>query len=142
MPLPILIVLLVVLVGSLVMGFTGPPGRRVRPLLTILLLGVGLVLFPLGLGAVVIGEPRTGTLLVWMGVLLFACAARLLRAPEHRPDDGEDDEGGGGPPGPGPAPGRARRARPGLGRVRPPARGLGAPADARGHALSDGGRAG
>ncbi len=104
LPLPILVLLLVVLVGALVMGFTGPPGSRMRPLLTIMLLGVGLVLFPLGLGAVVIGEPRTGTLMVWMGVLLFSCAARLLRAPEHRPDDGEDEGGGGGPGGPGPPP--------------------------------------
>ena len=101
LPLPIVVLLLLVQVGALVMGFFGPPGGRMRPLLTILLLGTGLVLLPLGLGAVAIGESRMGTLMVWSGVLLFACAARLLRAPEpRRPDDGEDD-GGGGPGGPG-----------------------------------------
>ena len=43
--------------------------------------------------------------MVWCGVLLFACSARLLRAPEQRrPDDGEDDGGGGGPGGPQPPP--------------------------------------
>jgi hypothetical protein len=104
LPLPIVVLLLVVQVGALVMGFTGPPGSRVRPALTILLLGTGLVLLPLGLGAVAIGEPRTGTLMVWIGVLLFACAARLLRAPEHRPDDEDDEGGGGGPGGPQPPP--------------------------------------
>jgi hypothetical protein len=104
LPLPIVALLLVLQVGALVLGFVGPPGSRVRPLLTILLLGTGLVLLPLGLGAVAIGEPRTGTLLVWCGVLLFACSARLLRAPEpRRPEDGEDDEGG-GPGGPQPPP--------------------------------------
>lgn len=104
LPLPIVVALLLVQVGALVMGFLGRPGRRMRPALTILLLGVGLVLLPLGLGAVAIGEPRTGTLMVWCGVLLFASAARLLRAPEpRRPDEG-DDEGGGGPGPPGPPP--------------------------------------
>lgn len=105
LPLPVILLLLVVQVGALVMGFTGPPGSRLRPFLTTLLLGTGLVLLPLGLGAVVIGEPRTGTLLVWAGVLLFACSARLLRAPETpRDDHREDEDGGGGPRRPEPPP--------------------------------------
>lgn len=100
LPLPIVVTLLLVQVGALLMGFLGPPGRRMRPALTILLLGTGLVLLPLGLGAVAIGESRTGTLMVWCGVLLFASAARLLRAPEPRRPDERDDGGGpgGGPP--------------------------------------------
>ena len=67
LPLPIVVTLLLVQVGALLMGFLGPPGRRMRPALTILLLGTGLVLLPLGLGAVAIGESRTGTLMVWCG---------------------------------------------------------------------------
>lgn len=108
MPLPILALLLAVQVGALVMGFTGPPGSRMRPALTILLLGTGLVLLPLGLGAVAIGASRTGTLMVWSGVLLFACSARLLRAPEPpRPDEsgGDDGRGPGGPDAPPQEPG-------------------------------------
>lgn len=100
LPLPIVVTLLFVQLGALVMGFLGPPGTRMRPVLTILLLGAGLVLLPLGLGAVAVGESRTGTLMVWCGVLLFASAARLLRAPEPRRPDDEEDEGG-GPGGPG-----------------------------------------
>ena len=100
LPLPIVVTLLFVQLGALVMGFLGPPGTRMRPVLTILLLGAGLVLLPLGLGAVAVGESRTGTLMVWCGVLLFASAARLLRAPEQRRPDDEEDEGG-GPGGPG-----------------------------------------
>ena len=81
LPLPTVVTLLLVQVGALLMGFLGPPGRRMRPALTILLLGAGPVLLPLGLGAVAIGESRTGTLMGWCGVMLFACAGRRLRAP-------------------------------------------------------------
>ena len=108
MPLPIVLLLLVVLAGALLVGFLGAPGGRMRPLVTVVLLGLGLVLLPLGLGAVVIGQPETGTLMVWAGVLLFSCAARFLRAPEHGDNDDEEDEGGGGgggPQGPKPDPG-------------------------------------
>ncbi len=109
MPLPAVLGLLLVQVGALVVGFFGPPVGRVRPILTALLLGSGLLLLPLGFVAVALGAPQTGTLMVWSGVLLFASAARLVRGP----DNGEDDDGGGGggsegpdepppqPPGPG-----------------------------------------
>jgi len=100
MPLPIVVLLLVVLAGAVAVGFLGAPGGRARPLATVTLLGLGLVLLPLGLGAVVIGRPETGTLMVWGGVLLFSCAARFLRAPEHGDGDDEEDEGGGGGGGP------------------------------------------
>ena len=100
MQLPIVLVLLAVLVGAMIAGFRGAPGGRMRPLVTVVLLGLGLVLLPLGLGAVVIGRPETGTLMVWAGVLLFSCAARLLRAPERGEGDDEEDEGGGGGGGP------------------------------------------
>ncbi len=110
MPLPIVLVLLAVLAGALAVGFLGAPGGRMRPLMTVVLLGLGLVLLPLGLGAVVIGRPETGTLMVWAGVLLFSCAARFLRAPERGDGDDEEDEGGGGGGGPGlPSPIRAGR---------------------------------
>jgi hypothetical protein len=107
MPLPIVLLLFLVLAGALAAGFLGSPGGRMRPLMTMLLLGLGLVLLPLGMGAVVIGRPEAGTLMVWAGVLLFSCAARLLRAPEPRQDDEDEDDGGGGggphdpPPDPG-----------------------------------------
>ena len=100
MPLPIVIALLAILAGAVAVGFLGKPGGRMRPLMTVTLLGLGLVLLPLGLGAVVIGRPETGTLMVWAGVLLFSCAARFLRAPEHGDGDDEEDEGGGGGGGP------------------------------------------
>ena len=100
MPLPIVLVLLAILAGALAVGFFAKPGGRVRPLVTVALLGLGLVLLPLGLGAVVIGQAETGTLMVWAGVLLFSCAARFLRAPEHGDGDDEEDEGGGGGGGP------------------------------------------
>ena len=108
MQLPIVLVLLAILAGAMIAGFLGAPGGRMRPLVTVVLLGLGLVLLPLGLGAVVIGRPETGTLMVWAGVLLFSCAARLLRAPERGEGDDEEDEGGGGgggPKGPEPGPG-------------------------------------
>ena len=103
LPLPIVVVLLLVQCGALVMGFLGPPGGRARPALMVLLLGTGLVLLPAGIGAVAAGQARTGTLMVWAGVVLLSCSARLVRAPERGGED-EDDGGGGGGGGPGPGP--------------------------------------
>jgi hypothetical protein len=103
LPLPIISALLLVHLGAMAYGFVAPPGHRARPVLTVLFLGLGMTAFPLGLGAVVIGRPQLGTVLVWGGVLCFTAAARLLRVPPppRRDDEGGDDDGGGGgdPPG-------------------------------------------
>lgn len=110
LPLPVVAVLVLVQAGALLIGFFGPPGGRPRPLLAAVLVGSGVVLMALGMGAVTLARPEAGTLMVWAGALLLAPSARLLRAPgEDRHDDEDDGGGGGGPDGPprapsGPAP--------------------------------------
>jgi hypothetical protein len=93
LPLPAVVALLTLMISALVYGFAGSPARRRRPLLTLLLLGLGLLCLPFAVGALVIRAPELGLLVVCAGVILFALAARLLRAPGG---DGGDDEGGGG----------------------------------------------
>jgi hypothetical protein len=96
LPVPAVVGLLTLMVSALVYGFFGSPARRPRPLLTMLLLGLGLLTVPFGVGALVIRAPEVGLLVVSAGVLLFAGAAHLLRAPGG--EGGDDEDGGGGGP--------------------------------------------
>ena len=97
LPLPVIALLLSVHLGAMAYGFLAPAGHRARPVLTVLLLGIGLTAMPLGLGAVLFGQAQVGTVLVWAGVLFFTAAARLLRVPPP-PRGGEGGDGGGGDP--------------------------------------------
>lgn len=107
MPLPVVAALLVLLLTALVYGFTGPPARRQHPVATVVLLGLGLLSLPFGVGALVIRHPVAGLGIVSAGLLLFAGAAHLLRAQGGGTDEpgGGDDGGPRRPTGPDEGPG-------------------------------------
>lgn len=108
MPLPVVAALLVLLLTALVYGFTGPPARRRHPVATVILLGLGLLSLPFGVGALAIRHPVAGLGIVSAGLLLFAGAAHLLRAPDGGGGDepgGPDDGGPRRPAGPEQGPG-------------------------------------
>jgi hypothetical protein len=97
LPLPVVLAVLALLATALVYGFAGPPARRQHPVVTVLLLGLGLLSLPFGVGALVVRHPVVGMSVVSAGVLLFAGAAHFLRAQDG---GGGDEPGGGGEGGP------------------------------------------
>lgn len=99
LPLPLVLGLLALMVASVAYGHGGPPAACPHPVVAFLLLGLGLLTLPLGVGAVALGHRPAGALAVCLAVLLFSCAAHLLRAPGPEGGDGTKDPPGGPPSG-------------------------------------------